>query len=425
MAPPAPPLSLSPAPRLGLYLAVPFCRSKCSFCNFASQVHPAHAVEEYCTLLARELDLAAAADGLTGATLDTVYWGGGTPTLLPPSGVAAVNAALRRNFRVAPDAEHTIEAAPGTLTEAVLEAWLAAGVNRVSFGVQSFVESEARAVGRRQSPETIAADLERLRRAGLANLSLDLIAGLPGQTAASWRDSVAAALAAGVPHASIYMLEVDEDSRLGNELLAGGARYHAHAVPDDDQIADAYEYACAALPAAGLVQYEISNFARPGFESRHNLAYWQRRPYLGVGLDAHSFLPVRGPAPARRFANPDALEAWSAALRQHRLPRLEPVPLTPLAAAEETLFLGLRRTSGLERAALEAAAAPVPGFAAWLEPRLARLEADGLLESRIAGWSLTPRGRLLSNLVFGEFLGFSTGEHDTLTACADASAPRA
>lgn len=398
---------------LGLYLSVPFCRSKCSYCNFASAVFSPAVYHEYAALLARELALAAAHDGLAGATLDSLYWGGGTPTLLAPGDFALVAAAIREHFQLAPDLEHTVEVAPGTLTPAALDALVAAGVNRLSFGVQSFHDAEARAVGRLHARSTVLADLERARAAGLANLNLDLIAGLPHQTPASWRQSLQLACATGVPHVSIYMLKVDHDSRLGHELLAGGARYHAHTVPDDDLVADAYELACDLLPAAGVPQYEISNFARPGFASRHNLRYWARAPYLGVGLDAHSFLASPQP---RRFANPDALAAYLEPLRAHRLPRLAPARLPPAAELEEHYFLGLRRNAGV--ALLE----PLPPA---LVPRLDRLVADGLLRRAGGRIALTPRGRLLANQVCAEFLGAFDATHDTLVACEDVSAPRA
>jgi oxygen-independent coproporphyrinogen-3 oxidase len=392
------------AESLGLYLSVPFCKSKCTFCNFASQVYPAAVYEEYGSLLVRELELAVAADHLAGAVLDSIYWGGGTPSLLPPAVFTGVVEAIRRHFAPAADCEHTVEVAPGTLDDARLAAFAAAGVNRLSFGVQSFVDEEVRAVGRLHRAATVRQDLARVRAAGFESLNLDLIAGLPHQTPASWRVSLQAALDAAVPHLSIYLLEVDADSRLGGEVLAlrsraaaqgpapveAGARYHAHAVPDDDAIADAYEVACATLEQAGVHQYEISNFARPGRESRHNLRYWLRLPYLGLGLDAHSMLASPRP---RRFANPDELEAWQAPLRENRLPRGESDWLTPTAAREEFYFLGLRRNAGIDLPPAHA-----------LDPILDRLTADGLLTRTANHIALTPRGRLLSNTVLSEFL---------------------
>jgi oxygen-independent coproporphyrinogen-3 oxidase len=222
--------------------------------------------------------------------VDTVYLGGGTPTLLAPELLARLFAAMRTEFDLEPDAEITVECAPGQLADETLEALVRAGVNRISLGVQSFIDREAATSGRLHNRATVERDLRRLRSAGIANLNVDLIAGLAGQTFASWEKSLAALIDSGVPHASVYMLEVDEDSRLGREVLAQGLRYHAGLVPNDDAIAQMYSTAIERLGAAGLGQYEISNFCRPGFVSRHNLRYWQRRPYLGLGLDASSML---------------------------------------------------------------------------------------------------------------------------------------
>ncbi len=282
---------------LGIYVSIPFCRSKCTYCNFASGVYPASEHARYVERVIEDLAGARAWAEALGAELpprvDTVYLGGGTPTLLAPELLAKLFAAMRAEFSLDADAEITVECAPGQLADATLEAMAAAGVNRVSLGVQSFVDSEAHASGRLHNRATVEADLRRLRAAGITNLSVDLIAGLAGQTFASWEESLAALADSGVPHASVYMLEVDEDSRLGRELLAGGSRYRAGLVPNDDAIARMYERAIEWLAAAGLRQYEISNFSRLGFESRHNLRYWQRRPYLGVGLDASSMLRGR------------------------------------------------------------------------------------------------------------------------------------
>ena len=198
---------------------------------------------------------------------------------------------FRKLLRWTRDAEITVECAPGTLTPAVLEAFQRCGVNRVSLGVQSFVDLEAASVGRQHKRATVLEDLAHLRAAGIENINIDLIAGLPHQTAESWEFSVAEAIATAAPHVSVYMLEVDDDSRLGRELMAGGTKYHAHFVPNDELTADFYEAACQRLNAAGVCQYEISNFARAGKESRHNLKYWTRQPYMGFGVDAHSMLP--------------------------------------------------------------------------------------------------------------------------------------
>ncbi|MGH9581296.1 MAG: coproporphyrinogen-III oxidase family protein, partial [Terriglobales bacterium] len=289
------------------------------------------------------------------------------------------------------------------LSSQMLAAFAGCGVNRVSLGVQSFVDAEAAAVGRLHSRAVVLEDLVWLRASGLTNINLDLLAGLPHQTHESWRQSLQVALATGAPHLSVYMLEVDEDSRLGRELMAGGTRYHAHFVPDADRIAGFYETACQALEAAGLVQYEISNFARPGFESRHNLKYWTRQPYLGFGVDAHSMLYAAGSGGAAvegrdsvRLATADSLEDFLAG---------KPLGITPVgkrAALEEMFFLGLRLNQGvdLDRIAMIHGEAAVAGFTETIR-ELAALNLLAIEGRRVR---LTTTGRLLSNEVFERFL---------------------
>jgi len=294
------------------------------------------------------------------------------------------------------------------LADATLAALVAAGVNRVSLGVQSFVDSEARASGRLHDRAAVEADLRRLRSAGIANLNVDLIAGLAGQTLASWEESLAALVDAGVPHASVYMLEVDEDSRLGREVLKRGARYRADLVPCDDTIARMYELAIERLEAAGLNQYEISNFARPGFVSRHNLRYWQRRSYLGVGLDASS-MALHAEAfwnGARGQAEPpDVLRATTTDdLKQYLAGPTSPETtwLPPARQHEEAWFLGLRMNEGVSVDALKHEFGPE--LVAPAMETVERLVGDGLLVVDRARVRLTARGRLLSNEVFQEFL---------------------
>src|SRR6266478_4018563 len=310
---------------LGLYISVPFCRTKCSYCNFASDVFSKSAYENYVARLLEDIRNARQFATELGCTLDdtvnSIYLGGGTPSILDAGQLLRIFAAVRDHFAITSDAEITVECAPGTLTPALIETLLQCGVNRVSLGVQSFVDQEAQSVGRLHKRSTVLEEIGRLREAGLANINIDLIAGLPHQTEESWAFSVAETIATGVPHASVYVLEVDEESRLGRELIAGGARYHAHFVPDDDAAADFYQQACEMLASAGIAQYEISNFARvaprnselQSNQSRHNLKYWTRQPYLGFGVDAHSMLEplvVWGRAPS-----PVQAERSSAAAR--------------------------------------------------------------------------------------------------------------
>ncbi len=286
---------------------------------------------------------------------DSIYFGGGTPSLLAPEQFRQIFKALHDEFEVARNAEITLECAPGQLADETLDELLRQGMNRISFGVQSFVDRESSAVGRLHTAQQCIAEIARVRSAGVEEISLDLIAGLPHQTEQSWRYSLDQAIATEVPHLSVYMLEVDEESRLGKEMLAGGARYHASAVPSEDDAAAWYQIACEAFDAAGLAQYEISNFARHGHASRHNLKYWHRQPYIGFGLDAHSMLLSK--EAAVRFANPSDLDVY---LNQtttanpsglHQLAKLtnanEADIIGHTEAFEESLFLGLRLNEGV------------------------------------------------------------------------------
>lgn len=414
--------------RLGLYISIPFCRSKCTYCNFASGVYPASEHARYVDRLIEDLSLArewAAQMSLDlPRAVDTVYLGGGTPSLLEPALIERLFAAVRARFELEPDAEITVECAPGQIADETLLAFQRVGVNRVSLGVQSFIDREAQVSGRLHSRAVVEQDLRRLRSAGIANLNVDLIAGLAGQTSASWEESLSVLLDSGVPHASVYMLEVDEDSRLGREMLSGGARYYAGLVPTDDTIAQMYTRALdrlaqaglaqaglaqAGLAQAGLVQYEISNFCRPGFMSRHNLRYWQRQPYLGVGLDASSM--------ALRAANPDqsgyVLRWTTTSDLKEFLAGPEPVEtawLSPARQHEEAWFLGLRLNQGVEVAALEREFGTA--MVARAMDAVSRLVDDGLLESDGNRVRLTALGRLLSNDVFQEFLGSDSIEEE-------------
>jgi oxygen-independent coproporphyrinogen-3 oxidase len=390
---------------LGIYISVPFCRSKCSYCNFASGVFAREKMTDYVERVCADLEcaeqIAAEVGGVLERAVDSVYLGGGTPTTLAAAQLLRVFETLRRNFQIAEDAEITVECAPGTLSPEMLDTLLRCGVNRVSLGVQSFVDQESAAVGRLHSRAVVLDDIARLHAAGITNINIDLIAGLPHQTAESWRRSLVETIATGVPHVSVYMLEVDEDSRLGRELIAGGTRYHAHFVPDDDLTADLYSEACAELEAAGIAQYEISNFARQEMESRHNLKYWTRLPYMGFGLDAHSMLPATAREfDAVRFAAADELESYIAGAA------VTVTPVSKGAAVEETLFLGLRLTRGVDLAPLRAGFGDeaVNAFGT----TMAELRDLGLVESDGPLLRLTPKGRLVSNEVFERFVGLPT-----------------
>jgi oxygen-independent coproporphyrinogen-3 oxidase len=400
----------------GIYISIPFCKAKCTFCNFASGAFGVEHIQPYVDRLCEEIRGANDVADRAGATLprrvDTVYFGGGTPSLLTATQHRQIFEALRGEFDVDLDAEITLECAPGQLAEETLEELLRQGMNRISFGVQSFVDRESAAVGRLHTRQQCESEVMRLRAAGIDEISLDLIAGLPHQTEESWKFSVEQAIASGVPHVSVYLLEVDDESRLGREMLGQGSRYGAAVAPTEDEAADWYQWACTALERAGVAQYEISNFARQGHRARHNLKYWQRQPYMGFGLDAHSML-LAG-RDAVRFANASDLDEY---LRGNSdsgrgpfeiVTEVQPVTATKAevigreAAFEETLFLGLRLNEGvdLERVREQFGERMLKE----IMPALREVEDAGLLEIRAERLRLTAQGRLLSNEVFSRLL---------------------
>jgi oxygen-independent coproporphyrinogen-3 oxidase len=384
----------------GLYVSIPFCRSKCSYCNFASGVYPANYMPRYVERLVEDLRAARGWANRNEARLpdkiDSIYLGGGTPSLLPPALLTKLFATIRSEFEVTINAEITLECAPGQVDDRVLAAMIEAGVNRVSFGVQSFVDREAAVTGRLHTTEIALVDIGRMRQAGICSINVDLIAGLPHQTCDSWRESLAVLADSGVNHASVYMFEIDDDSRLGREMLIGGGRYHAGAVPGEDEVAEFYVFACEFLERQGLAQYEISNFSRLGEDSQHNLKYWLRQPYLGLGVDAHSMLRTKS-EDVLRFSDTDDLQ-------QYLNGRFDPelLRVSPDRQLEEAWFLGLRLNRGvnLEDLAGEFGPVDVRNFDGVIE----EMREAGLLEVSGKTIRLTGKGRLLSNEVFERFL---------------------
>ncbi|MBM3725756.1 MAG: radical SAM family heme chaperone HemW [Acidobacteria bacterium] len=361
----------------GVYISYPFCAQKCTYCNFASGVFPRQLEQDYLGALLLELGRVR-----WQWTPETIYFGGGTPSLIP----APVLRGILAQMPGFPWREATMEAAPGGITADLAAAWREAGINRVSLGVQSLVEPEIRRTGRKHTPDIVSQEVALLRAEGIERVNIDLIAGLPGQTAESWALTLDRLEALHPDHASVYMLEVDEDSRLGNEILLGGVRYGARDVPDDDNTARFYETAVDRLAAMGVPRYEISNFARPGHESVHNLKYWRREPYLGLGSDAHSF------DGRWRWRTPETPAEYVKLVREGASTVME---REEADEAEERFFLGLRLDEGI---------AAEPDAIAPHGEVLERLAAAGLVETTSQRLRLTRRGVLVSNEVFQEFI---------------------
>lgn len=371
-----------------IYAHVPFCHTVCGYCDFYSIVYDRDAVHPLVDALCSELRAYA---GRLDLRAETIFVGGGTPTTLPPEELARLLSALRDLVDAAAGLEFTVEANPATVSERTAEALRSCGVNRLSLGAQSFEPSELRVLERIHRPEQVGQTVEIARRAGIGQVNLDLIFAVPGQSLESWLENLCRAVDLGPDHLSCYALTYEEGTPLFDQLRAGQVRR-----ADDSLEAEMYEATIDALAAAGFAQYEISNFARPGCECRHNLVYWHNRPYLGVGPSASGF--VEG----ARYKNvPDAAQ-YAAAVRAGRSPRVfeERRPLDQ--QARETAMLELRLRSGLDRAAFRERYGrdALEFFRAAVETH----GADGLLEVDEARIALTRAGLLVADTVIADFL---------------------
>jgi len=432
-----------PRPPIALYVHLPFCLARCPYCDFVVYAGgdargPRARTERLYEAVGRELELradaidaqfgrpgtggagaaAAPADAASPADaaaprelLRSVYFGGGTPSLVPGEWLDRLMAIVRTRFGIAPDAEVTLEANPGPDERGDLAAFRRAGVTRVSFGAQSLDAGELRRLGRRHSPEDVAAVVAGARAAGIGSVSLDLLYDVPGQSVATWEATLRAALALAPDHLSLYGLTLDDPDAEGitgpggDHLPTppGARRWRERALldQDDDRAADQYNVATDLLAARGWRGYEISNWARPGHESRHNLAYWEREPYEAVGPGAHAF------DGATRRWNAAAMEPYIAALLPcagaSAAPSAAPPggvePLTPDIARAEQVILALRLDRGVDEAT--ASRPPLAAVREWAEAAglLERIQIDG--ERRI---TLTTRGRLLSNELFSRLV---------------------
>lgn len=391
------------AATLGVYVQIPFCASKCSFCNFSSRVSAAGVFDAYSRAVESEirgLDEFFARGGIAARVLDlavdTLYVGGGTPPLLGIGRLRRMMETLRAQLRTETLDEFTMEVTPGSAAPQMLQDLRALGVNRLSIGAQSFSDRELSAVGRLHSAAETSAMIAAARREGFNNLSLDLIAGLPHQTADSWRATLETLAHVRPEHVSVYIFEVDEKSRLGGEVIRHGTRYHAGAVPDEDFVADAYERARSFLRVEGYCQYEISNFALPGRESRHNRKYWRREPYVGLGAGAHSF------DGERRWANEVSPAHYQARLEAGQSPFEQTSPLSQDEQLAEFFFLGLRQVEGVDLSLARKLWGPEP--VGRTESIIGYLNERGLIE-RDGDWvRLADSAYLVSNEIFQEFL---------------------
>ncbi len=323
--------------------------------------------------------------------VDTIYFGGGTPSLIPESGIVNILAALRSGYRVAGGCEISLEANPGTLSEEKMAAYRNCGVNRISIGAQSFVDAELAAIGRLHTPSMIHEAVHGLKRNGFQNLSLDLMLGLPFQTRGSWKHTLNTLAQLDIPHISIYMLDLDDKCPL-SELVANGSI----AVPDEDFLADMYLETIDFLAAHGYQQYEISNFARPGYVCRHNRKYWKREPVIGFGLASHSF------DGKIRYANSSKMNDYLAAVENNQSPVDFRETVGPVQALQEILFLGLRMNEGIDWDSLSVnfEKEKVMEYSGYFR----ELSARDLLRFENGRIRLTSSGMLLSNEITQYFV---------------------
>jgi oxygen-independent coproporphyrinogen-3 oxidase len=386
---------------LSLYLHIPFCTSKCGYCDFNSYAGHEHLIPSYTEALVREAQLWRTATA--GRPIATVFFGGGTPSLVPLEEMRTMLAGLRDAFAITPNAEVSLEANPGSLDETYLRGLLGLGFNRLSIGVQSFHDDELRALDRLHSAQDARDAFRAARAAGFENVNLDLIFGLPEQPIERWQASVEQALGLAPEHLSLYALTVEEGTPLARDVDRGRTP-----APDPDSQAEQYEWTRERLARAGYEQYEISNWSRPGRRCEHNLTYWQCREYLGLGAGAHSYLDgVRfavADAPALHMALVD--QSWREAQEGDGSAKMRQVvsgeTVTPQLAMSDTMILGLRLLEGVSAAEFRRRF-DVEMMEAYGE-QLAQPIADGLVELAGDRLRLTERGLLLSNEVFVRLL---------------------
>ncbi len=374
---------------LGLYIHIPFCTAKCNYCHFASiPFHPDTAARYKKAVLAEieGFDASGAA-----AEVDSIYFGGGTPSLIPEMDISEILDECRRRFRVSEDCEISLEANPGTIAPEKAAAYRDLGINRISMGAQSFDAQELKAIGRLHAPDTILQSLDIVRRIGFKNINLDLMLGLPLQTADSWKRNLEIIERLAIPHISAYMLDLDEECLLKSLIDTGAMQ-----LPEEDLISDLYLETIEFFSKCGIPQYEISNFSRPGHACRHNLKYWKRVPVLGFGLGSHSY------DGNSRYANYADMSEYLRAMESGSGPTSWCKPVAKVQALQETLFLGLRLTEGIDLNQLRKTYERDP--LSKYDSSLKELAGKGLVEYGNSVVRLTPSGMLLSNEIFQLFV---------------------
>jgi oxygen-independent coproporphyrinogen-3 oxidase len=379
--------TLKPA---GIYIHIPFCRSRCSYCDFATGIYNADAAERYVRCVAQEIS--SYREVSAHQIVDTIYFGGGTPSLLSPEQLARLLDSVHRLFDVSEDAEVTLEMNPGTVKLPTLEKFRSLGINRASFGAQTFDDRELARLGRSHTADQTRQTFGQLRAVGFDNVSFDLIAGLPGQTIDQWQRNVAEALAMRPEHLSFYLLEVHEGTPLANHIRSG-----MQPQPDEELAAEMYELMLDHAVAAGYEHYEISNLSLPGYGSRHNTKYWTGAPYYGFGCSAHSY-----DGHARRWSNERDVDGYMKLIETEQSPIIERRDLDESDRRSEAIFLGLRMMEGYSVRDYQRR------FGRDLieqhRDELTRFSEAGLVELNDEVIKLTRSGALLSNEVFAAFV---------------------
>ena len=371
--------------KAGVYLHIPFCRSRCSYCDFATDVYKsAEIVESYVSALTKEIENFPA-----GEAIDTIYFGGGTPSLLTSEQLEKILEIIRKKFSVADDAEITMEMNPATVTLETLKEYKNLGLNRASFGAQTFDDTELKRLGRKHTAADVRETIELLRQANFDNVSFDLIAGLPRQTLKDWERNLDEALKLQPEHLSLYLLEIHEATPLAEQIRSG-----RQPLPDEELAAAMYELMLEKIALKNYRQYEISNFALPGYESKHNSKYWTLAPIFGFGCSAHSF-----DGAAIRYANERDTAKYVSLIETENS---AVVYREKIDASSEFIFLGLRLTKGVDLD--EYKRRFKINLAEKYAADLRRLESLGLVEFAGDFLRLTTRGFLFSNEVFAAFV---------------------